>query len=94
MRQMPRNETTGEWNGTLIGLKGGLGTNFNHAKVGVATSGAKDVSIFGDMNQQGALSGNCASSQNGRGGLFYVVKDGNLSESITALLKGDAAPSQ
>lgn len=86
--------TSGEWDGTIIGLKGGLGTNFNHAKVGVATSGLQDLSIFGDMNQQGALSGNCASSQNGRGGLFYVVKDENLSQSITALLKGDTAPSQ
>ncbi|MGB6690744.1 MAG: deoxyribonuclease II family protein [Terracidiphilus sp.] len=86
--------TTGEWDGTVIGLKGGLGTNFNHAKVGVAISGAKDLSIFGDMNQQGALSDNCASSQNGRGGLFYVVKDGALSADLAALLKGDTAPSR
>jgi Deoxyribonuclease II len=86
--------TTGEWDGTVIGLKGGLGTNFNHAKVGVAISGAKDLSIFGDMNQQGALSGNCASSQNGRGGLFYIVNDSVLSADIDALLKGDTAPSQ
>ncbi|MGD0156160.1 MAG: deoxyribonuclease II family protein [Terracidiphilus sp.] len=84
--------TTGEWDGTVIGLKGGLGTNFNHAKVGVTISGPKDLSIFGDMNQQGALLGNCASSQNGRGGLFYVVKDVSLAESIAALLKGDSAP--
>jgi hypothetical protein len=69
-----------------------LGTNFNHAKVGVTISGPKDLSIFGDMNQQGALLGNCASSQNGRGGLFYVVKDVSLAESIAALLKGDSAP--
>jgi hypothetical protein len=86
--------TTGEWDGTVIGLKGGLGTNFNHAKIGVATSGTKDISIFGDMNQQGALSGKCTSSQNGRGGLFYVVKDQTLAKSITALLNGDTAPSQ
>lgn len=86
--------TTGEWDGTVIGLKGGLGTNFNHAKIGVATSGSKDISIFGDMNQQGALSGQCTSSQNGRGGLFYVVKDETMAKSITALLNGDTAPNQ
>lgn len=85
---------TGDWDGTAIGLKGGLGTNFNHAKVGVSISGARDLAIFGDMNQQGALSGRCASSQNGRGGLFYVVKDADLAQSIAALLKGDTAPSQ
>src|SRR6202165_4763402 len=31
--------TTGQWNGQTFGLKGGLGSNFNHAKIGVSTSG-------------------------------------------------------
>ena len=84
--------TSGEWNGTVLGLKGGPGTNFNHAKIGVVISGEQDTVIFGDMNQQGALSGNCASSQNGRGGLFYVLKDAKLAESIGRLLQGDTAP--
>jgi len=49
--------------------------------------------IFGDMNQQGSLSGpNCASSQNGRGGLFFVVQDLKLYNSVRALLQGDTAP--
>jgi hypothetical protein len=86
--------TTGNWDGKNIGLTGGLGTNFNHAKIGVTTSGVKDIAIFGDMNQQGALSDNCMSSQNGRGGLFYVIKDAALAKSLAALLKGDTAPSQ
>jgi hypothetical protein len=45
------------------------------------------------MNQQGSLSGpNCKSSQNGRGGLFYVVNNAQLFGSLQALLKGDSAP--
>jgi hypothetical protein len=49
--------------------------------------------IFGDMNQQGSLSGpNCDSSQNGRGGLFFVVEDSRLFNSVTALLQGQTAP--
>ncbi len=48
--------TTGNWNGKTFGLKGGQGADFNHAKIGVATSGAS-YAIFGDMNQQGTLVG-------------------------------------
>ena len=49
--------------------------------------------IFGDMNQQGSLSGpNCGSSQNGRGGLFFVVQDASLYQSVRALLAGQTAP--
>jgi hypothetical protein len=47
------------------------------------------------MNQQGAISGNakaCASSQNGRGGLFFVVSDDNLAAQVTSLLHGKTAP--
>jgi hypothetical protein len=84
--------TTGQWNGNPIGLTGGPGNNNNHAKIGVSTSASHSYSIFGDMNQQGTLSGaNCASSQNGRGGLFYVVDDKDLNDAVKNLIKGDTA---
>lgn len=48
--------------------------------------------IFGDMNQQGTLSGpNCDSSQNGRGGLFFVLRDPALYQSVQQLLQGQTA---
>ena len=85
--------TSGTWKGTKIGLTGGASPDHNHAKIGVSLSGSKSYSIFGDMNQQGSLSGpNCASSQNGRGGLFYVVGNAALSKSVKALITGDTAP--
>lgn len=85
--------TSGNWAGKEFGLTGGLGSNFNHAKVGVSASGDNHLSIFGDMNQQGSLSGpNCASSQNGRGGLFYVVDNQKLFESLKRLISGGTAP--
>ncbi len=84
--------TTGNWAGKTLGLTGGSGPNYNHAKIGVSMSGST-YAIFGDMNQQGTLSGSkCNSSQNGRGGLFYVVNDATLFQSVTDLIKGDAAP--
>ncbi len=87
--------TTGKWKSTTLGLEGGLGSNFNHAKIGVSTSGADAEAIFGDMNQQGSLSGpNCGSSQNGRGGLFYVLKDQVLHDSMQQLISGASAPVQ
>ena len=85
--------TTGHWAGKEFGLTGGLGTNFNHAKIGVSTSGGQHYSIFADMNQQGAITGQpCSSSQNGRGGLFYVIDDQDLSKSLGDLISGGAAP--
>lgn len=87
--------TSGQWEGASFGLKGGLGTDFNHAKIGVSTGGNYRFAIFGDMNQQGSLSGpNCASSQNGRGGMFFVVENGRLADSLQDLIKGDTAPMQ
>lgn len=84
---------TGQWQGTVFGLKGGLGRDYNHAKVGVSMDTADPDIVFGDMNQQGTLSGtNCASSQNGRGGLFYVIRNPTLAASISTLLKGESAP--
>jgi hypothetical protein len=86
---------SGTWEDKAIGLTGGVGPNFNHAKIGVSTSGTERYSIFGDMNQQGTIDGdNCASSQNGRGGLFYVVNDTSLAESVAGLIKGDTAPTK
>lgn len=85
---------TGQWDGTSFGLKGGPGADFNHAKIGVSTSNTSQYAIFGDLNQQGTLSGkNCGSSQNGRGGLFYVLSDKILSDGVSNLIQGDAAPS-
>jgi hypothetical protein len=87
--------TTGQWDGKKFGLKGGPGPDFNHAKIGVSTAGENHFAIFGDMNQQGALSGkNCGSSQNGRGGLFYVIENKALSDSVTSLIQGDTAPTK
>jgi Deoxyribonuclease II len=83
--------TTGSWNGQTIGLTGGGSPDHNHAKIGVSISGTKNYSIFGDMNQQGKLSGNCKSSQNGRGGLFYVIDNKELSDGVTALINGKTA---
>lgn len=87
--------TTGQWDGKRFGLKGGPGPNFNHAKIGVSIAGDRHYSIFGDMNQQGSLSGpNCSSSQNGRGGLFYVLDNTELSNSLRSLITGDTAPTR
>ncbi|MGA7239142.1 MAG: deoxyribonuclease II family protein [Bryobacteraceae bacterium] len=84
--------TTGTWNGTSIGLEGVPKKHGNHAKIGVTTQGHL-YAIFGDMNQQGTLDGpNCKSSQNGRGGLFYVVDNKDLANSVAGLLKGASAP--
>lgn len=86
--------TTGIWDNTIFGLTGGLGTNYNHAKIGVSISGTEDMAIFGDLNQQGALTGNCNSSQNGRGGLFYVVRNDELAHNVLKLLQGETAPAE
>jgi hypothetical protein len=66
----------------------------NHAKIGVTTSGDKHYAIFGDLNQQGTIDPpRCDRSQNGRGGLFFVVENKDLFDGVTALIDGkDAAP--
>lgn len=85
--------TSGQWDGKTFGLKGGPGSDFNHAKIGVTTDDSRHLAIFGDLNQQGSLSGpNCKSSQNGRGGLFYVLDNASLSDSLRQLIQGDTAP--
>jgi hypothetical protein len=87
--------TSGQWDGKTFGLTGGGGPNFNHAKIGVSISGTVPYAIFGDMNQQGSLAPAirpCGSSQNGRGGLFYVLKDATLSDGLRTLMMGGTAP--
>ena len=86
--------TTGRWNTTVIGLQGVM-ANGNHAKIGVSTDPKRPyVIFFGDLNQQGALKSVCKSSQNGRGGTFYIIQNEALFEQITGLLKGDTAPAE
>ena len=88
------NAISGTWAGNKIGLEGIPEPNGNHAKIGVST-GTHTYAIFGDMNQQGSLSGpNCKSSQNGRGGMFYVVDQSQIFQSVRDLIKGDTAPAQ
>jgi len=84
--------TSGHFAGKTFGLKGIAAPDGNHAKIGVSTSGTHHYTIFGDMNQQGAISGTCKSSQNGRGGLFFVIDDADLSNSVKDLISGDSAP--
>lgn len=89
--------TSGTWDGVTIGLQGMAEPDGNHAKIGVSTGtgpASHRYAIFGDMNQQGSLSTNCKSSQNGRGGLFYVVEDPALAGAVGNLIKGDTAPAQ
>lgn len=81
----------GQWEGHTLGLTGGPQPDANHAKIGVSTDAAHDYIIFADMNQQGALAGNCASSQNGRGGLFFVLSDPALHASVEQLIGGGSS---
>jgi hypothetical protein len=80
------NAETGQWEGTTFGLTGGASGDRNHAKIGVATSGSGKHAIFGDLNQEGALSEPCDVPQNTRGGLFFVIEDANLSAGLRSLL--------
>lgn len=80
---------TGIWNKKEIKLA----APSNHAKIGVSTSGSHHYVIFGDLNQQGALSPpDCGKSQNGRGGMFFVLDNKELADSVTDLIDGDKAP--
>jgi hypothetical protein len=85
------NATTGQWDDTMFGLRGGLG-NGNHAKFGVSLDPKRPYAIFGDLNQEGKLAGKCRSSQNGRGGTFFVVENRRLFQSLTNLLDGEVEP--
>ncbi|MEA2930566.1 MAG: hypothetical protein QOG38_2994 [Hyphomicrobiales bacterium] len=81
---------TGEW----MKQEFSLTATANHAKIGVTTSGDKHYAIFGDLNQQGTIAppGKCNASQNGRGGLFFVVENKELFDSVSALIGGKDAP--
>ena len=80
------NVEKGHWGSTQFGLTGGASADRNHAKIGVSTTGR--TVIFGDMNQEGALSGSkCDIRQNARGGLFFVVEDDVLARAVRDLLR-------
>jgi Deoxyribonuclease II len=81
----------GSFGGHKIKLIGGS----NHAKIGVTTSGSKHYAIFGDLNQQGsinAVKGRCDKSQNGRGGMFFVVQNEELFKTLSDMLEGEDEP--
>jgi hypothetical protein len=83
---------TGTWGspGKTFRLESSPGTNGNHAKVGVSTTATDHYAIFGDENQQGTLGGpgeDCGRSQNGRGGMFFVLHNEPLSTSLGALIE-------
>jgi hypothetical protein len=75
------NARSGTWTGTQFGLLGAE----NHAKIGVSAEG-DDYILFGDLNQEGALSGNCDLPHNNRGGLFFVVKNASLATDMRRLM--------
>ena len=79
---------TGKWKDKAIGLGGSQ----SHAKLGVSLDSSHPYTIFGDLNQQGRLTGRCDSSQNGRGGLFFVLEDAQLHTAVRQLLTGTTAP--
>jgi hypothetical protein len=78
---------TGHWKYKDFGLRGGI----NHAKIGVSLDATRPYVIFGDMNQEGRLTASCGSSQNGRGGLFFVVQDLQLHAFVAHLIAGETA---
>lgn len=85
---------TGTWDGTQLHFTGGP----NHAKIGASLSGTHPYAIFGDLNQQGQLGdasapngANCDSSQNGRGGMFFVIENPALAKSIATMISGTRA---
>ena len=92
------NMATGKLDQKIIGLTAPkFSPTDNHAKFGCSIGG--DLTIFGDMNQQGALSKDaafegqkCNSSQNGRGGMFIIVKNQKLHNSINKVLSGCLTP--
>lgn len=80
---------TGSWAGTTIGFKGVTATSGNHAKIAHSLTGT--TSVFGDMNMQGSYSasdGACTSSQNGRGGIFFLLEDQVMHDGLQSLLAG------
>jgi hypothetical protein len=89
--------TSGQWDSKTFSLLGKPEADANHAKLGHSIASGSKVAVMGDMNQEGTLDGQddekkgCAQSQNGRGGLFYVVEDEALHSGLQSLLKGSTA---
>jgi hypothetical protein len=83
------NAQSGHWQNTSFSLLGVGTPSGNHAKIGITTSGDHPYAIFGDMNQEGALSGNCAVKQNGRGGMFFVAEDQDLHDEVQNLISDE-----
>ena len=46
---------SGSWHGKDFGLTGGLGANYNHAKIGVSTDKDKHFAIFGDIDRKSVV---------------------------------------
>jgi hypothetical protein len=87
---------SGHWESKTFNLTGGGGTdaNHNHAKIGVSTGSGTPYAFFGDMNQEGTLTGEgdgCKVKQNPRGGLFFAVNIKELHDSVAELIKGGTA---
>lgn len=92
---------TGSFDGVEIVLLGENGENSNHAKIGISKDAKQPICIFGDENQQGAVSSGtnpdsgkpqkCNSSQNGRGGTFYALSNAGLFKGLTQLFAGRSA---
>jgi hypothetical protein len=80
------NAQSGHWQTTSFSLLGVGNPSGNHAKVAVSTSGERHYAIFGDMNQEGSLSGNCAAKQNGRGGMFFAIDNEQLHDDVQSLI--------
>jgi hypothetical protein len=80
------NAQSGHWQTKSFSLFGVGNPSGNHAKIGVSTSGTHPYAIFGDMNQEGALSGSCAAKQNGRGGVFFVIENKILHDNVQSLI--------
>lgn len=95
---------TGTFKDHKLGLTGGVGRDYNHAKLGVSLDPNKPYAIFGDMNQQGTLNPTtdresehpdektCWISQNARGGMFFVMSHEGMYRSLYELLRGETSP--
>jgi hypothetical protein len=83
---------SGHWGSQTIGLKGGPQPDSNHAKIGVSIDGVHHYAIFADLNQQGRLTAKCNSSQNGRGGLFFILDNPDLHAAVRELIAGETGP--
>ena len=78
---------TGVWDGKPIKLTQPM----NHAKIATALSNGTKYVVFSDLNQQGSIGPPkpCDSAQNARGGLFFVLEDTELYDSLGGLIDGD-----